>query len=45
MRFLLLLVAMGAAWAQVNTGTINLEVKDSTGALIPGVTQIGRAHV
>ena len=33
----LLLVACGAAWAQVSTGTFNLEVKDSSGALIPGV--------
>ena len=33
-----MLVACAAAWAQVSTGTFNLEVKDSSGALIPGVT-------
>ncbi len=39
MRFIsLFLLLGGAAWAQVSTGTINLEVKDSTGALIPGVS-------
>jgi len=37
MRLLFLLAASAAAWAQVNTGTINREVKDTTGALIPGV--------
>ena len=39
MRFItFLLLACGAAWAQVSTGTINLEVKDTTGALMPGVS-------
>lgn len=33
---LLLFPVIGSAVAQVATGTINIEVKDSTGALIPG---------
>ena len=33
-----LLLACAGAWAQVSTGTFNLEVKDGTGAVMPGVT-------
>lgn len=35
-HFALYLICASAALAQVSTGTINLEVKDSTGAVIPG---------
>ena len=34
----IILLACVGAWAQVSTGTFNLEVKDGSGALMPGVT-------
>ncbi|MFN7925435.1 MAG: TonB-dependent receptor [Bryobacteraceae bacterium] len=35
-----LLLACASALAQVSTGTINLEVKDTSGAVMPGVTVV-----
>ena len=32
-------------YAQAPTGTILGHVKDSTGAMVPGAQEIGRAHV
>ena len=35
---LAILLAHGTAWAQLTTGTITGVVKDSSGAVVPGVT-------